>query len=94
MEGDFNHEIGNKDKLCIIKEDQLLLYIRGQRRIRKNCVIYALKMEFTLLDKRNELMLSAPTRCAAEGIGRNTVHTALNISIYNVKSLSTNVSGL
>lgn len=55
-------------------------------------MIYVLEMGFTLLDKRNELILSTSTGCAAKGIGESTVYTALSISTCNVKSLSTNVS--
>lgn len=55
-------------------------------------MIHALKMGFTLLDRRNERMLSATTECAAESIGESMVHTALSMSTRNVKSLSTNMS--
>lgn len=55
-------------------------------------MIYALEMGFTLLDKRNELMLLAPTGYAAEGIRRSTVHTTLSISTRKVKRSYTNVS--
>ena len=86
--------IRNKKRLCVTRENQLLLYIRGEVGVGKSCMIYMLEIGFILLDKRNELMLSAPTRCAAEDIRRSTVHIALSISIYNVKSLSTNVSAI
>lgn len=55
-------------------------------------MIHALKMRFTLLDRRNELMLSAPTGSVAGGREESTVHIILSISIYNVKSSSTNIS--
>lgn len=57
-------------------------------------MIHALEIRFTLLDKKNELMLLALTGYAAEGIRENIVHIALNMSICNLKSLSINVSGI
>ena len=71
-----------------------MLYVRGEGGAKKSYVIHALKMGITLLDKRNELMFSAPTGYAAEGIRGSTVHIALSISTHNVKSLSTNVSAI
>lgn len=57
-------------------------------------MIHALEMGFTLLDKRNELMLSVLMGCAAEGIRESMVHIALSISTCNVKSSSTNVNAI
>ncbi|WP_375449089.1 AAA family ATPase [uncultured Nostoc sp.] len=94
VEGVLDHVIRNKGRLCVTREDQLLLYVRGEGGVGKSRVIHALEMGFTLLDRRNELMLSAPTGYAAEGIGGSTVHTALSISTRNIKSSSTNVSAI
>ncbi len=94
MEGVFDHLIENKDRLCVTREDQLLLYVRGERGVGKSRVIHALEMGFTLLNRRNELMISAPTKCAAGGIRGSMVHTALKISTHKTKSLCTNVSGI
>lgn len=90
----FSYVIQNKDRLCVIREDQLLLYVREEKRIGKSCVIYALKTGFTLLNKKNEFMISAPTRYAAEDIRRTTIYIALNINICKAKSLYINVSGI
>lgn len=78
--------IRNKSRLCVTKENQLLLYIEEERGVRKSCVIYVLEMDFILLDRKNQLMLSAPTRCAAEDKIGSTVHITLSISTYKVKS--------
>lgn len=51
-------------------------------------------MGFTLLDKKNELMLLAATGCAAEDIIGSTMHIALSISIHRVKNSCINVSGI
>lgn len=55
-------------------------------------MIYVLEMGFTLLGKRNKLMLSASTGCVAKSIGRSKVYTALSINTYKSKSLYTNMS--
>ena len=94
MEGVFNHVIPIKEKLCVTREDELLLYIKEEKGLRKSCMIYAQEMGFTLLDKRNEIMLAIPTKCTAEGIKRNTVDTGLSISIRKTKSLCINVSAI
>lgn len=57
-------------------------------------MIYALKTGFTLLNKKNEFMISAPIRYTAEDIGGTTIYIALNINICKAKSLYTNVSGI
>lgn len=88
----FDHIIQNKDRLYITREDQLLLYVRGERGIGKNCVIYGLEMGFTLLNRRNELIISALIGCAVEDREGSMVHTVLSISTHKTKSLCTNVS--
>ncbi len=90
----FDYIIRNKGRLCVTREDQLLLYMRGEGRVGKSRVIYALEMSFTLLNRRNKLMISLPTGCLAEGIGGSTMYTALSISTRKAKSLCTNVSGI
>ena len=94
VEGVLDHVIQNKGRLYVIRENQLLLYVKGEGGVEKNRVIHVLEIGFTLLDKRNELMLSVPMEYAAEGIGGSTVHTALSISTCNIKYLSTNVSAI
>lgn len=37
-------------------------------------------MSFNLLDRRNKLMISAPTSSTTNGISRNIVHTTLGIN--------------
>lgn len=66
--------------------------MREERGVRQIYMIHALEMGFTLLNRRNELMISVSTGCAAEGIRRNTLHIALSISTRKAKSLCTNVN--
>lgn len=71
-----------------------MLYIRREKDIGKSHEIYALKMRFVLLNKRNELVFLAPTRCAAKSIGESIIYTALSINTHKAKSLSINISKL
>lgn len=66
--------------------------MRSKRRVGKSYVIHTLEISFTLLNKKNKFMISAPTECVAESIGRNIVHIALNISNHKAKSLYINIS--
>lgn len=51
-----------------------------------------LKIGFSLLNKRNKLIILILTRYAAESIRKNIVYIALNINTYKIKSLYTNIS--
>lgn len=53
-----------------------------------------LEIDFSLLNRKNKLMILVPTRFAVEGIVRSIVHIASTISTYKIKSLYTNVSGI
>lgn len=66
----------------------------GEEAVRKSRVIYVLEMGFTLLNKRNKLIISALIRYAAEGIEGSTVNSALSINTYKTKSSYINVSGI
>lgn len=67
--------------------------MKKEREIRKSHVIHALEIDFTFLNRRNELMiLVVPTRCATEDIKKSTMHITLSISICKAKNLYTNMS--
>ena len=89
-----NHIIKNKKKLYVTRENHLLLYVRKEGGVGKSHMINALEMGFALLNRRNELVLSASTGCTAKGIGRSNVYRALKINTCKTKSLSTNISGI
>ena len=55
----------------------------------KSRVVKALELGFALLNRRAELIITAPTGCAAESIGGSTVYTALKI---NTRRANDNVS--
>lgn len=94
VEGSFDHIIRNKGRLYVTKEDQLLLYVRGEGEVGKDHMIYALEIGFILLNKRRELMISKPTECVTKSIEESTVYTTLSISTCKAENLCTNVSRL
>lgn len=67
--------------------------MKREGRVRKSRVIHLLEIGFTLLNKKNRLIILAmPTGCATEGIGKSIVPTTLSISICKAKNLYINVS--
>ena len=58
----------------------MLIYIRRKRRARKNRVIKAIEILFTLLGKKKDLVISALTSFAVDEISRSTVHTAIGVN--------------
>lgn len=69
MEKNFNYVIQNKYKLGITREDQLLLYVKGKKKVKKSYMIYTLEMDFTLLNRRNNLaVISVLIKYAAKPI--------------------------
>lgn len=65
--------IRNKDRLCITREAQVLVYIKVEGAVGKSCVINVWEMCFILLNKKNEFMILALIRCATESIGDSKV---------------------
>lgn len=95
ISGIFDYVIWNKNRLYgIIRKNQLPLCVKRERGVRKICVIHTLEISFILLNKKNELIISASTGYAIESMERNTVHTILSISTCKTKSLYTNVSAI
>lgn len=90
----FHYLIRNKGRLCVIREDQLLLYVREEEKVEKSCIIHILEIGFTFLNKKNELIVIVATRCAAKSIRGSIMHIALNINTYKARSSHTNVSGI
>lgn len=70
IKGLFDHVTQNKSRLCVTKEDQLLLYVRRKRGVGKYCIIYALEFDFILLNRKNEFIISALIGYAVNGIVR------------------------
>jgi hypothetical protein len=63
------------------QRDQMLLYVGGEGGVGKTQVIKAIVAGMDLVERRDEVILMAPTGAAADHIGGNTIHTSLGISI-------------
>lgn len=75
-----DHVIKSKGKPpCTNSSDQMLLYVRGEGGTGKTRVVKAIELGFSLLDRREELIITAPTEAAASNIGGSTVHAAMSI---------------
>ena len=74
-----NHAILNKGNQCNHRSDQLLLYVKGERRVGKNEIVKAINLGFSFLKRWKELFIAAPTGAAAANIGSATIYGALSI---------------
>lgn len=72
--------IKNKKRMYLDSNQQLLIYVRDEGRVGKSRIVKVIKIGFTLLGKRKELVISALTRFIANGISRSTIHTALRVN--------------
>lgn len=75
-----NHAIKNKENIFFYIDQQQFIYIKGEKRVRKSRVIKAIEMRFTILSKKKELVISAPTSLVANGVNRSTVYAALRVN--------------
>lgn len=75
-----DYAIGNKKKIYLESNQQLLIYARGEGEIRKSKIVKAIEMGFALLEKRNELVISVLTGSAANKIGGSTVYTSIEVN--------------
>lgn len=57
----------------------MLLYVRGEGGVEKKRVVKVIKLKFALLDRQEELIITAPTGAAVSNIGGSTVHAAMSI---------------
>lgn len=65
---------------------QLLIYGKSKGGVRKNKVMKAIKMEFTLLERRNELVISIFTSSVVNKIGQSKIHTAIGVNTWVEKT--------
>lgn len=75
-----DHILKNKGRIYLDSDKQLLIYIRGEERVRKSRVVKTIEMGFTLLGKRKELVIFVLTRFAVNSIGGNMVYIALGVN--------------
>ena len=75
-----DHMIQAQTRLCVSRENQLFLYVRGEKGVGKSQVIKALQLRFLLLKQSHKLAILASTEVAANNIDGSTIHTALSIN--------------
>lgn len=63
------------------KRQQTLLYVGGEGGVGKSQIIKGIVLGMDILQRKDEVILMAPTGAAADNIGGNTYHTSLGISI-------------
>jgi PIF1-like helicase len=78
-----SHAILHRGKSALEAEDQMLLAVAGEGGVGKTRVIQAVELGFELLQRREEVVLLAPTGAASYNIGGRTIHTALGIDVFD-----------
>lgn len=58
----------------------MLIYIRGEEGVGKSKVVNIIEMDFSLLSRRKEFVISLPTGSIANDIDGGTLHTTLGIN--------------
>ncbi len=74
-----NYAIRNEKNQCHLRNDQLLLYVRGERRVGKSRIVKSIYLGFSFLKRQKALLIAALTRAATANIGGATIHGALSI---------------
>ncbi len=77
-----NYIIFNKRNQCHLRSNQLLLYVRRERGVRKNRIVKAIHLGLSFLKSRKELLIVAPTKAVTANIGSATIHGALSVDDY------------
>ena len=67
------------------QREQMLLYIGGEGGVGKSRVIKAIVAGMDLIERKDEIILLAPTGAAADNIDGNTIHSSLGIGIISQK---------
>ena len=62
---------------------QLLLYIRGEKGVRKSHIVNNIEMKVLLLSQQSNLVIAALTAATADNIGGSTKHSFLKIRVCN-----------
>lgn len=61
-------------------DQQLLIYIRVEKMLEKSKVVKTIEINFVLLNKRNELVISASTGFTLNDIDESIIHIAPKIN--------------
>lgn len=73
IENILDYAIKNKRKIYLNLDQQLLIYIKGEKGVKKTKVVKALEIGFTLLNKWNKLVIFVSTNSIANDIGENMI---------------------
>lgn len=85
--------------MCFYIDQQMLIYIRDEGKVRKNKIIKEIEIRLTLFGRRKELVISTFTNFKANRIGRSIVHTTPKVGnkikkISRLKLVCNNYIGL
>lgn len=61
----------------------MFFYICSEGRVRKNRVIHAIELRYTLLSRDLDLVITALIGVTVDNIGINIIHTSLAIGVKN-----------
>ena len=67
--------------LAVEKDDQFLLYVAGEGGTGESWVIKAVRLGMKLLEREQEVLVTAPTGNAAKHVKGSTIHTGLNVAV-------------
>lgn len=81
VKGILDHTIKFKRKMFLDSGEQLLIYIKGEGRVGKSRIVKVIEIDFILLSRRKELVISAPTSFVVNDIDRSIVYTALGMKL-------------
>lgn len=65
-----DYAIKNKQKIYLNLNQLLLIYIRGEKEVRKSRIIKIIEIDFVLLSRKNKLVISAFTNSTRNDINR------------------------
>lgn len=77
-----NHTIFNKENKYRYRNKQLLLYIRGKKRVEKSKIIKTIYLRFSFLKKQIKLLVAALIEAITANIDNATIYGALSIDDY------------
>lgn len=77
-----NYAILNKENQYRHRNNQLLLYVREEKKVRKNRVIKAIYLKFSFLKRQTKLLIAAPTSAVVANIDRAIIYKILSINEY------------
>lgn len=75
-----NHAILNEENQCRLRNNQLLLYVRGKKGVEKSRIVNSIHLGFTFLKRQKELLIAALTGATTANNGNTTIYESLSIN--------------